>query len=171
MVTIEGKQEQRLIGFAVDFHSKIYKDMLTLLKGDRFKIIDYDKILLSISSTLGLITHNILDDIVSCVTSGRIEVVMNDLLVLVINIANEEQIMSALCESRLQRIIKELKLAYKKHGMQYEVSYEKQFLIIYEEFTEVLDAIHNKDYKHSIEEIYQTIAMCIKFAWLINERT
>jgi len=169
-MTIEEKQLQRLVGYTMDFHSIVYQEMIKVMKHDIFDRSDYSKVMLMITNNLGKISKEILENNVSHVTITFIEEAAIDLLLLGINIANQEQIMSALCESRLQQILKEVKQAVKKHTIQYNVSYEKQFLIIHEEFGEIAADLSVGEYKDSIIEIYQTIAMLIKLAWLINER-
>ena len=170
--TLDQKRETKLIGFTVDFHAAAYKKMLE--NKEELDLIlkeSYEKTLLDVASILGMLSIEILDGSIKNESEFILEHAVMCLLALHVKIANTEQIISSLCESRLQEIIMEMKLACNKHGVQYDVTYEKQFLIVYEEYSEVLDDIKEAKYAHSLREIYQTIAMCIKFAWLITERT
>ena len=65
-------------------------------------------------------------------------------------------------------VIAELNDAIKKHGVQSNISVERQFLITAEEFGEVAMAINDGKTQEAKEEIIQTIAMLYKLYWRLD---
>ena len=68
------------------------------------------------------------------------------------------------------RVLKEIRHAVDKHGLQENISYEKQLAVILEEIGEVAKALLERDYKGLRVEIAQSIAMLVKLDWLVQER-
>ena len=64
----------------------------------------------------------------------------------------------------------ELSAAILKHGLQKDVSLEKQLGYVTEEYLEVVRDINDGKYDNCKVEITQTMAMLIKLYWLIHNR-
>lgn len=71
--------------------------------------------------------------------------------------------------SKHVEVYKELNLAIAKHGLQEDISIEKQYMITGEEFGEIAQAINDGDFDNAQKEINQTIAMLIKLSWLLDK--
>ena len=68
------------------------------------------------------------------------------------------------------RVLKELRHAVDKHGLQENITLEKQLAVILEEVGEVAKAVLESDIEGLRVEIAQSIAMLIKLDWLVQER-
>ena len=66
--------------------------------------------------------------------------------------------------SKLSR--KEIIRAIKLHGLQGDISLDKQMVIILEEIGEVAKDINDKNYKNMLAEIIQSVSMLIKLYWM-----
>ncbi len=65
--------------------------------------------------------------------------------------------------------IEALNHALDKHGMQSDISIDRQYVILAEEFMELTMAICNEDWTNAVEELHQVAAMSVKLLKLLME--